>query len=74
MESDNNNDLPAELRQELIRCMTNRRSRVCRTFAIFNEIKTPTDRSVMYRGAREPVRRRSAQLSSLSYGSLLPKK
>lgn len=65
--------LPVETREELIRSMNSRRYKICHKVVELSEIQIKADRSLMNRVARAPARTRSAQLSSLSYGSLVPK-
>ena len=65
--------LPVETREELIRSMNSRRHKICHKVVELSEIQIKADRSLMNRAGRVPVRTRSAQLSSLSYGSLVPK-
>ena len=73
MEKDNEQGLPVETREELISTMNCRRHKICQKLVGLSEIQTETDRSLTNRVARAPARTRSAQLSSLSYGSLVPK-
>ena len=73
MEEDDEQELPAETREALIRSMNSRRHRICQKVVELSEIQIEADRSLTNRVARVPVRTRSAQLSSLSCGSLVPK-
>ena len=73
MKEDDQQELPSETREALIRSMNCRHHRICQKVVGLSEIKTETDRSLANRAGPVPVRMRSAQLSSLSYGSLLPK-
>jgi len=73
MKEDSEQGLPVETREELIRSMNSRRHKICHKVVELSEIHIKADRSLMNRVARAPARTRSAQLSSLSYGSLVPK-
>ena len=73
MKEDDEQGLPAETREELIRSMNSRRHKIRHKVAELSEIQIEADRSLTNRVARVPARTRSAQLSSLSCGSLVPK-
>ena len=70
---DKNNSLPDETRDILIKCMNDKRMPIKQKQVGISKIEIPPDRSLVHRSAPTPVRTRSAQLSSLSYGSLFPK-
>ena len=73
MKEDDEQGLPTETRLALIRSMNSRRHKICHKVVELTEIQLEADRSLMNRFARAPARTRSAQLSSLSCGSLVPK-
>ena len=66
-------ELPIETRKALIRSMNDRRIKICQKVVGLSEIQIAADRSLVRRVYPEPVRKRSAQLSSLSCGTLVPK-
>ena len=73
MEEEYEQKLPTETRDALIRSMNSYRNKIYQKVVEVSEIQIEADRSLMNRVVREPVRMRSAQLSSLSCGSLVPK-